>query len=259
MHPQYLGHTVPEYYYMRMEGNNPAFVLTGTVWEGVEDFFTKNRNAKEELDLAIAIITKNKKATFPSTGTECEGYTIAIPYSKKISPERTTMLARSVSSLTSMLSLFQYDFMGEAREAVKRKDVPGELPQLFSLETEYSSERDLHCAPLDLAVSPKALEFLLLHERKVIPGAQENMRKHGKQIYPKSFGFDQRAVIREKGTLGFATIGNCACMGAAPEKRTPGEGYSIDSHNVDAFFQQLNLMVGIATMWSWVRTSLKYT
>jgi hypothetical protein len=143
----------------------------------------------------------------------------------------------------------------------KRNTSEGEQVQLFSLQTFYNPNGGFHSAGIYFAISPRAAQFLFNHSDKRIPDAFEAMRMHHNSKFPnekiEEWSTYLTATIREEGTLHYVTYGDCACLGTMP-KVLKNEGYSLDSHNVDTSWQQLNLIIGLAATWKWVRDSLKY-
>lgn len=142
--------------------------------------------------------------------------------------------------------------------------IPGNQFQLFSVST-YNNGGNFHGSALGISISPEAAEFLDKHSESTIPGAHRSMREHNHALYPDDsrqdpvfLRIDLQGVIREHGTISFKTFGNCACLGDAPEKTEKGRGKYATSHNLDRPWQQLSMLVGIATMWRWARTKLAY-
>lgn len=142
-----------------------------------------------------------------------------------------------------------------------------EIPQLFGVNTIANpKEQGYHSASLFLSVSVPATQFLLKQSKFIgVPHGGKNMLEHYLAMYPEEKKSDNHwylsttlvAGIREHATLHFKTSGNCACMGDMPKERRADRGMEISSHNVDTIQQQFNLLVGIATLWDWVREEIK--
>lgn len=135
--------------------------------------------------------------------------------------------------------------------------------QLFSLETMFSKEEEFHGAGLSFSVAPKAAVFLGKHPPgTLIPNAVKEMKSQWLKISgvkrKESRYTDQAftAHLREYGMLSLSTMGNCACLGEVPEELGENRGFGITSHNVDYAPQQINLLIGLACVWDWVRESL---
>ena len=149
--------------------------------------------------------------------------------------------------------------------AQNRNPFREEQLQLFSLETYYTNHTHFHACGMGVSVSPEAAEFLDKYSKSAIPGVHNAMKEHHLAFYPKDkkkgadyFLHDLYGVIREEATLHFVTHGNCACLGRMPEKIRKDGGLYIESHNLDTTWQQLSMLVGVATTWRWVRRSLGY-
>lgn len=185
-------------------------------------------------------------------------FTLVIPVSEQVETESRLCISKSLSRLTTLLNVF---VTGEARQ--QREHIKKNQFQLFSVET-YSNP-GYHGSCIILSISPEAAWLLDKHSQTAIPGVHRAMREHNCAKFPEDkkrdpifLRMDLQGVIREHGTVSFKTPGNCACLGEAPEPTQEGRGKYATSHNLDSPWQQLSMLVGIATMWRWVRTELDY-
>ncbi|MHB8652196.1 MAG: hypothetical protein ACYC8S_03635 [Minisyncoccota bacterium] len=136
--------------------------------------------------------------------------------------------------------------------------VDHEMRQLFHPNT-FVGE-GFHGAALDLSVSFVARHFLERFEAGTqFDGAVSAMLKYYNALFPPTgdeYVGDLRrsfeARVREGGLLHFYTMGNCACLGAMPDKESD-RGHYLSSHNVDNVWQQLSLLAAIASVWQMMR------
>lgn len=164
----------------------------------------------------------------------------------------------------SLSIIFSHEFLLTHTMVKKGYVHPGTPVQLFSLETQYTVDQKFHGASLWLSISPQAARFLKKHPQGTpIPRARREMLHQWKSFSGKNNRESHHlygafaAHLREYGMISFVTLGSCACMGGMPEEVPDGRGFYIDSHNVDYTYQQINLLIGIACLWDWVRTSLE--
>lgn len=169
-------------------------------------------------------------------------------------------LGHTLSSILYLLEniLYETDKWGEEAEQ-------GELPQLFVVETFVAIKPgQFHGAGLGLSLSPLARRYLEgIGEGHRLEDAVESMEEHyfdsttrrGHNV--RLFRGSMEVRISTKGVLHMHTVGNCACLGTAPENFGDGRGCYLDSHNVDTVSQQFNLLVGVASVWQIVRDGLR--
>jgi hypothetical protein len=148
-------------------------------------------------------------------------------------------------------------------ENVKKKDVYTGPVQLFSVSTMFSADEEWQTAALSFSVSPHAATFLAKQPPGTqVPDAVKEMKKQWLAITgTKRKDFEDAelffsAHLKEHGMFRLSTVGNCACLGKRSEELKKNQGFHIASHNVDFSHQQINLLVGLACVWDWVRESL---
>lgn len=188
------------------------------------------------------------------------GYTLRIPLVSQVNGADQKNICHSLSNLTEILV-----FLIQAEAEEKRRPHAGEQVQLFSMNTYYNETMFRHGAGMEVSTSPEAATFLVAHSMTAIPGVHQAMKVHHvahfpkhKKIKPGDFFGGLTGVIREKGTLDYKTFGDCACLGKMPEDIQENQGLHIESHNLDHSWQQLNMVIGVASTWKWVRSSLGY-
>jgi hypothetical protein len=256
--PDYYGHIVPELWYLYTRNGSLFFNFTPLCWELLKKDGVRN-------DVAFEPPSTEKgwgfEGAFRPVKARRDGrFTLVVPINDQVDQKKRENIADSLSFFTAVLDI---QILPDACRKGNKKDE--EQVQLFSLETIHRNDTHFHAAAADLTVSPVAGTFLLAHSEERIPGARRAMKEHWGALFPDirkrkeyMLSTDLSGVVREYGTLSFTSIGNCACMGAMPEKPQPGHGMYIDSHNLDTSWQQLNMLAGIAAMWRWVRKSLNY-
>lgn len=254
----YNGLTRPELWHMNAKNGAILISFTEKGYEILETMLEKMEGAahmRPSLSQSWGI-----EGVFPSV-TKKNDYTLCINIKLQKNDTQRKLVCRSLSSLFDILN---YVVSGEAEE--KRNPYPKEQVQLFSMNTFYSQTATYHGAGMEVSISPESAKFLIEHSEQSIPGVYEAMKTHHLTKYPKDrrtnfggFFGGLSGVIREKGTLSFATCGNCACLGHMPIEIQEGQGLYIDSHNLDTSWQQLSMVIGVATTWKWVRDSLGYT
>lgn len=202
------------------------------------------------------------KKCMPPLSNSGDEFRLSIPTTLQVTDSKRRLICLSISDMLDILN-FNVQSKLEEKRGVKEK----EKVQLFSIDTvcvdqskEYSGFSNWG---LNVSISPQAADFLETNSLKSIPGAFEAMKAHHVAKFPKDkktsmqgFFGTLSAGIREKGTLSYQTCGNCACLGYMPVDRQVGEGLYIESHNIDNSWQQLNLLIGVAATWQWVRRSL---
>ncbi len=256
-----LGHVLQELWHMDSKGGDITFYLTVGTFDLIKEFLNDEVAAKQLFlfDPSAEEMWGNKYAFFPLHKTEDGGHSFSITLKDQVDQEKRKEICSDLSNFLNILELIGRD------EGGKHTAKKGEQIQLFSLSTIHLDEPRLGGGYLSFSVSPEAARFLEQQSGRTIPGVHEAMKAHHLGIFPKDkevrpleFLGGLVGTIRNHGTLDFKTLGNCACMGAMPREATEDEGSFIDAHNVDSSWQQLSLIVGLATTWKWVRDELGY-
>ena len=240
------GVPVPEIYHLSMEDGQLIITFTELGWIQANTFLNNSNNLLQE----TSFIPPSEPVwgcggVFHTTKINTE-YRVSIPDTKN--KKKQNLISKSMTVFTTMEMLMIDGVHGSSSL---------DNPQLFSLNTIYRPS-EYAGASLSLTISPYVVEVLkTLPENSHLPGVRAFMKDHivaldGKRN-ARLFEEDIQAFIRTDCTLRFVTAGNCACMGQMPEEVKSNVGLYIDSHNVDSPQQQINLIVGIAALWQWVR------
>lgn len=166
-------------------------------------------------------------------------------------------ITNSAKTLSLMLDLIMFYAHDNAGQLILEND---QNPQLFHMETIVAEK--LHGGSFDLSVSLQARKYLCRLGKSYIDGARCSMFDHWKKFHlgksnikvsPSWFDVHTRG----RGLLHISTLGNCACLGTAPDSFSDEEGCYLTSHNVDTSYQQFNMIVAIAYIWQMVRSGLE--
>lgn len=257
MNPAYDKETVPELWHMYARSGTLFFNFSPLCWKFLQELELRFPFMKPSTQGAWGFENVLAPARIRKNGW----YTVILPVADQVNDKKRNHIADSLAFLSCVLDILILD-----KGTVKEEQAQGKQLQLFSFESMYRPDAPFHGAALNVTISAKAADFLEANAMKEIPGVHRAMKDHYFAKYPKErkkkdrlhLATELRGVIREYGMVRFTTPeGNCACLGNMPEKRD-GCGFEIDSHNLDYSWQQLSMLVGIATMWRWVRRSLNY-
>lgn len=135
----------------------------------------------------------------------------------------------------------------------------GGASQLFHLDTCVGE--GLHGASFELTVSHRArLVLASMGEEYILKDAIERMHQHYAALYQNTSARNHKpdldVYICQRGVIHMHTFGNCACLGTSPDSFEDEDGCTLSSHNVDTIVQQMNLLVGVASIWQTVQDSL---
>ncbi len=220
----------------------------------LEDIFNNTRN--EEM------LTLLKGIDFREDGQDCRIASITLPYinfpnlsHKKADWEAMTYATRQLGTLLEQMNCRLEDC---SRFSMSNQ------PQLIAFDC-WCSEG---AAPIAVGFSPLARKLLVRHWKEGGPllNVQQKMTtcherlsatrkrdafrviKDSKRPFPKLFGNATAGIRKEEGTPSFTVPGNCACLGANPDRfKLDGD---IDSHNMDTPLQLLTMMTGVVSFWN---------
>ena len=140
-----------------------------------------------------------------------------------------------------------------------------ESSQLMAISTNYS-EGDWHSAPISVGFSQRACELLSEKYKEhegvnVCEDVMNNIYLHlsskTKREFDKGTSSFERysggfvgisASVRNGGVPHFIVPGNCACLGANPDRFKYDR--DLDSHNMDSSLQQMAMLAGVVTFWN---------
>ncbi len=251
----YHGITIPELWYLRAKEGDIFITLTDLCWKILQTLPALQENMLPNIEESWGV-----GKVFTPVKKSKDGYTLQIPLASQVNTEAQKDICRSLSTLTEVLV-----FLIQAEAEEKRQPRAGEQVQLFSMNTYYNEAMPRHGAGMEVSMSPEAATFLVARSMTIIPGVHKAMKVQHAAQFPKHKKIKAgglfnglTGVIREKGTLDYKTFGDCACLGKMPEDIQENEGLHIESHNLDHSWQQLNMIIGVATTWEWVRNSLGY-
>ncbi len=148
-----------------------------------------------------------------------------------------------------------------------------EKTQLMTISTSHYSNDGFHSSPIEVGFSRKACELLVTsfkqdtHFKECEESAhsvyfglssktKSEFERSKKTFLKYSGGFmGITAMVRGGGTPHFVVPGNCACLGANPDR------FKFDrdthSHNMDSSLQQMSMLASLVTFWNKVLIPLQ--